>query len=51
MFASVFTSNSTLCLYGDVHFDAENGYNTHSLHLHFVTTASIIFENANVKRC
>ena len=35
------------CVYGDVDVDAENGFITHSLHLHFVTIASIIFENAN----
>ena len=36
------------CVYGDVDIDAENGYRTDSLHLRFVTIASIIFENANV---
>ena len=34
-------------VYVDVDIDAENEYRTHSLHLHFVTIASIIFENAN----
>ena len=35
----------TLCR--DVDVDTGNRYRTHSLHLHFVTVASIIFENSN----
>ena len=45
-FASAFASNFNI-VYGDVDIDAENGYRTHSLHLCFVTIASIIFENEN----
>ena len=35
------------CVYGDIDINAENGHTTHSLRLHFVTIASIVFENAN----
>ena len=36
----------TLCLY-NIDVGTENGYRTHSLCLHYVTVASIIFEDAN----
>ena len=38
----------TLCINGDVHIDAENGYRTHSLYLHFVTARKRSLRQGNI---
>ena len=42
-----FASNFNVVSMVMLTIDAENGYRTHSLHLHLVTITSIIFKNAN----